>query len=68
MKRKTNCGKVVIKEKPVNRGGDFGLEILCEYSFEGDNLSCKLLHRNDTKQQPYTVTKSDCQLHKYSTV
>ena len=27
MKRQTNCGKVVIKGKPVKRRGDFGLEV-----------------------------------------
>ena len=30
---------MVIKGKPVNRGGDFGLEVPCEYIFEGDDLS-----------------------------
>ena len=68
MKRQTNCGEVVIKGKPVNRGGNFGLEVRCEYSFEGDDLSCELLHRKDTKQQPNTVKNGDRQLHKYSTV
>ena len=24
----------------VNRGGGYGLEIPCEYEFEGDNFSC----------------------------
>ena len=30
LKRATNIGKVVIKGKRVNRGGDYGLETLCE--------------------------------------
>ena len=41
LKRQTNCGKVVIKGKSVNRGVDFGLEVPCEYIFEGDDLSCE---------------------------
>ena len=40
---------MVIKGKPVNRGGDFSLEVLCEYIFEGDNLSCEWLHRIEEK-------------------
>ena len=46
LKRHTNCGKVVIKGKRVNRGGGFGLEVPCEYIFEGDNFSCEWLHRS----------------------
>ena len=45
LKRHTNCEKVVIKGKRVNRGGGFGLEVPCEYIFEGDNFSCEWLHR-----------------------
>ena len=36
---------MVIKGKRVNRGGGFGLEVPCEYIFEGDNFSCEWLHR-----------------------
>ena len=35
LKRQTNCGRVVIKEKRVNRRSDFGLKVPCEYIFEG---------------------------------
>ena len=38
------------KGKPVNRRGDFGHEILCEYIFEGDDLSCEWLHRKDRRE------------------
>ena len=31
---------VVDTGKKVNRGGGYGLEIPCEYEFEGDNFSC----------------------------
>ena len=44
LKRHTNCGKVVIKGKRVNRGG-FGLEVPCEDIFEVENFSCEWLHR-----------------------
>ena len=47
MKRQTNCGKVVIKGKPVNRGDDFSLEVPCKYIFEGDDLSFEWLHGKD---------------------
>ena len=34
----TNCGKgVIIKRNLVKRGGGFGLDVPCEYIFEGDN-------------------------------
>ena len=38
---------MVIKEKRVNRRGDFGLKVPCEYIFEGDDLFCAWLHRKD---------------------
>ena len=38
------------KGKPVNRGGDFGLEVLCEYISEGDDLSCECLHGKDRRE------------------
>ena len=41
---------MVIKGKPVNRGGDFGLEFLCKYIFEGDDLSCEWLHGKDRSE------------------
>ena len=34
---------MVIKGKPVNRGGDFGREVPCEYIFEDGFLSCESL-------------------------
>ena len=43
LKRLTNHGKVVVTGKNVNRGGGYGLEIPCEYKFEGDNFSCNWL-------------------------
>ena len=39
LKRPTNCTKVIIKGKRVNRGGGYGLEVPCEDIFEGDSFS-----------------------------
>ena len=33
LKRGTNTGKAIIRGKRVNRGGGYGLEVLCEYQF-----------------------------------
>ena len=33
---------MVIKGKSVNRGGDFGIEVPCEYIFEGSDLSSRV--------------------------
>ena len=43
LKWSTNSRKVVVKGKPVNRGGGYGLEIPCRYTFEGDWFSIKCL-------------------------
>ena len=39
LKRPTNSGNVTVKGKRVNRGGGYGLEIPCKYTFEGDSFS-----------------------------
>ena len=41
LKRPTNRRKVIIKEKWLNRGGGYGLEVPCEYLFEGDSFACR---------------------------
>ena len=33
-----NSARVIIKGKRVNRGAGYGLEVPCEYHFEGDNV------------------------------
>ena len=38
-----NYARVIIKGKGVNRGAGYGLEVPCEYHFEGDNFSCNWL-------------------------
>ena len=38
-----NSARVIIKGKSVNRGAGYGLEVPCEYHFEGDNFSCNWL-------------------------
>ena len=50
LKQVTNIGKVVIKGKRVNRGGDYGLEILCEYQFMGDAFSISWLEEKLQKE------------------
>ena len=50
LKRATNIGKVVIKGKRVNKGGDDGLEILCEYQFMGDAFSISWLNEKLQKE------------------
>ena len=40
-----NSARVIIKGKRVNRGAGYGLEVPCEYHFEGDNFSCNLFKR-----------------------
>ena len=50
LKRQTNCERVVIKEKQVNRRGDFGLKVPCGYIFHGDDLFCEWLHRKDSRE------------------
>ena len=50
LKRATNTEKVVIKGKRVNRGGDYGLEILCEYQFMGDAFSISWLKEKLQKE------------------
>ena len=42
----TNCAKVIIKWKRVNRGGGYGPKVPCEYIFEGDSFSCGWLHQS----------------------
>ena len=49
LKRKSNCGRVVIKEKRVNTRSDFDLKVPCEYIFEGDDLFCEWLHWKDRR-------------------
>ena len=45
----------------MNRGGGFGLEVPCEYIFEGDSFSCGWLQQKLVKEE-FDVRCSD--LHK----
>ena len=40
LKRPTISGEVIVKGNRVNRGGGYGLEVPCEYQFNGDTFSC----------------------------
>ena len=46
LKRLSNSEKVIIKGKCINREGGYGLEVPCEYHFQGDNFSCNWLKKN----------------------
>ena len=50
-KRPRNCGKVIIKGKQVNRRAGYGLEVPCEYLFEGDSFSCGWLQAKLIKEE-----------------
>ena len=40
LKRASNSGTVVITGKLINRGAGYGLELPCEFKFQGDKYSC----------------------------
>ena len=43
LKRPTNTGTVVITSKWINRGAGYGVELPCEFKFQGDNFSSNWL-------------------------
>ena len=43
LKRASNSGTVVITGKRVNRGAGYGLELPCEFKFQGHKFSCDWL-------------------------
>ena len=51
LKRSTSCAKAMIKEKRVNRRGGYGLEVRCEYIFEGDSFSFGWLQEKLIKEE-----------------
>lgn len=50
LKRPTNSGKVTVMGKRVNRGAGYGLELPCEYLFDGDKFSCEWLKKKLAKE------------------
>ena len=52
LKRPTNIGMVVIKGKRINRGA--GVELPCEFKFQGDNFSSNWL-RNKLKKETFDI-------------
>ena len=50
LKRPTNIGTVVIKGKRINRGAGYGVELPCQFKFQGDNFSSNWL-RNKLKKE-----------------
>ena len=51
LKRPSNFARVIIKGNCVNGGAGYGLEVPCEYHFEGDNFPCSWLKENLVKDQ-----------------
>ena len=45
------CQPFIIKGKQVNSGAGYGLEVPCEYRFEGENSSCNWLKEKQVKYQ-----------------
>ena len=51
LKRPSNSARVIVKGKCVNGRSGYGLEVPCEYHFEGDNFSCTWLKEMLVKDQ-----------------
>lgn len=51
LKRPTNKGKVMVKDKQVNRGGSYDLEISWEYTLESDSFSVTWLKNKLIKEE-----------------
>ena len=43
LKRPTNIGTVAIKSKRIDSGAGYGVELPCEFKFQGDNFSSNWL-------------------------
>ena len=54
LKRATNLATVIIKGKRVNRGAGYGVELLCEFKFQGDSFSCNWL-KDKLKKEKYDL-------------
>ena len=54
LKRATNSGTVVITGKRINRGAGYGVELPCQYTFQGDEFSCKWL-KDKLKNEHFDV-------------
>lgn len=50
LKRPSNSGKTIIKGKRVNSEGGYGLEVPCEYHFQGDDFSCNWLKQSNERR------------------
>lgn len=50
LKRASNSGTVVITGKRINRGEGYGLELPCEFKFQGDKYSCDWLKEKLKKE------------------
>ena len=50
LKRASNSGTVVITAKRINRAAGYGLELPCEFKFQGDKYSCDWLKEKLKKE------------------
>ena len=50
LKRASNSGTVVITGKRINRGAGYGLELPCEFKFQGGKYSCDWLKEKLKKE------------------
>ena len=50
LKRASKSGTVVITGKRINRGAGYGLELPCEFKFQGDKYSCDWLKEKLKKE------------------
>ena len=50
LKRASNSGTVLITGKRINRGAGCGLELSCEFKFQGDKYLCDWLKEKLKKE------------------
>ena len=55
LKRASNSGTVVITGKRINRGAGYGLELPCEFKFQGDKYSCDWLKEKLKKENVHVL-------------
>ena len=73
LKRASNSGTVVVTGKRINKGAGYGLELPCEFKFQGDKYSCdwlkeKLKKENFDVLQRKQKLKKERYLHMHCTV
>ena len=54
LKCATNLATVIIKGKCVHRGAGYGVELPCEFKFQGDSFSCNWL-KDKLKKEKFDI-------------